>query len=211
MIEIRLLGRLDVRARDGAAIAINSRRSVALLACLGAGDGEAWSRERLAALLWAGRGAEQARASLRQELFRLRRMLGGLRIDAWASGRELTLPSDRFTVDVRHFRAACAEPQRYRRAIELFRGPLLQDVMADAGPFGQWLRRQRRSLQEQLGDCLRRAVADRLAAGDVGEARKLAQRLLRLDAASERGQPPLLAEHERRELSDLWQRLLAAP
>lgn len=211
MIDIRLMGRLDVRASDGRPMAITSRRSVALLACLGAGDGEAWSRERLAALLWAGRGVEQARASLRQELFRLRQMLGGLRVDALASGREVLLPADQFTVDVVRFRAACAEPQGYRQAIELFRGPLLQDVVPDAGPFGQWLQRQRRSLQEQMGDCLRRAVKERVAAGDRAEARELARRLLWLDASRDKGRPPLLTEQEKRELSELLQRPLAAP
>lgn len=204
MITIKLMGRFEVCGPDGAAIAINSRRSVALLACLGAGVEETWSRERLAALLWAGRGVDQARASLRQELFRLRRMLGCLRIDAWSNGRNLTLPADGFAVDVRDFCAACQRLPAYRRAIELFRGPLLQNVVPDDGPFGQWLRRQRRFLQEVMADCLRRAIIDRLGAGDHLEARDLARRLLRLDAGFDRTQEPLLGTVERRELDELW-------
>jgi len=211
MIAINLMGRLDVRGPGGAAIAINSRRSTALLACLGAGEDESWSRERLAALLWTGRGADQARASLRQELFRLRRMLGGLRIAAWADGRDLTLPADSFAIDVRDFRAACRQRSGYRRAIALFRGPLLQDVAPDDGPFGQWLRRQRRVLQEVMADCLRRAIVDRLGAGDHAEAGDLARRLLRLDAGFDRSQEPLLGAEEKRELSELWLRRESAP
>jgi DNA-binding SARP family transcriptional activator len=34
------------------------------------------ARERLAELVWAGRGTEQANGSLRQELVRLRRTIG---------------------------------------------------------------------------------------------------------------------------------------
>jgi hypothetical protein len=62
-----------------------------------------------------------------------------------------------------------------------------------------------------MRDCLRRAVAERVAVGDREEAGNLARRLLRLDALLDRGQPPLLAEREKRELSKLWRRPLAAP
>lgn len=61
---------------DGAQLRIASRRSRAMLALLACEPGHAVSRDRLAAMLWPDRGAEQARASLRQELSSLRRALG---------------------------------------------------------------------------------------------------------------------------------------
>lgn len=68
-LHLRLQGVPQLRA-DGAAVALGSRKALALLALL-ALDGAA-PRERLATLLWPEVDAAAARRNLRRELFRLR-------------------------------------------------------------------------------------------------------------------------------------------
>lgn len=75
MIELRLLGAFEARRCDGTWIRLPGRRSIALLACLALVE-RPWRRTQLATLLWPDRGPEQARASLRQELLRLRKTFG---------------------------------------------------------------------------------------------------------------------------------------
>jgi DNA-binding SARP family transcriptional activator len=75
MMQLRLLGPFELRRIDGARIALPGRQSMAIIACLGLAEGFSLARDRLADLIWAGRG-EQADVSLRQELVRLRRALG---------------------------------------------------------------------------------------------------------------------------------------
>lgn len=73
---IRLGNTVDVTGPDGHPIRIGSTKSRALLAMLAtSGDlkrSRAWLRERL----WSDRGRPQATASLRQELYQLRKRLG---------------------------------------------------------------------------------------------------------------------------------------
>ena len=76
MLQLRLFGRFDLRRDDGSAVSLPGRQSMAVLACLGLADDFTVARERLAELIWAGRGTEQANGSLRQELVRLRRTIG---------------------------------------------------------------------------------------------------------------------------------------
>ena len=76
MLQLRLLGPFEFRRDDGSAVALPGRQSVAILACLALADYFIVARERLAELIWAGRGTEQANGSLRQELVRLRRAIG---------------------------------------------------------------------------------------------------------------------------------------
>src|SRR5262249_39127983 len=71
-----LLGRFELRGRDGGDATPAGRKVRALLACLALSQGASWPRERLGALLWSNRGEEQARASLRQALAELRRAVG---------------------------------------------------------------------------------------------------------------------------------------
>jgi DNA-binding SARP family transcriptional activator len=59
MMQLRLLGPFELRRIDGARIALPGRQSMAIIACLGLAEGFSLARDRLADLIWAGRG-EQA-------------------------------------------------------------------------------------------------------------------------------------------------------
>jgi len=67
MLEVRLLGRFDVR-HDGKAIAITSRPAQSLFAYLILSAGTAHRREKLAGLLWPDSLEETARDNLRHAL-----------------------------------------------------------------------------------------------------------------------------------------------
>jgi DNA-binding SARP family transcriptional activator len=74
-LTLALLGGFRASLASGAPVAIPSKKAQALLAYLAAPPGQAHSREKLATLLWGDSGEEQARHSLRQTLFALRRAL----------------------------------------------------------------------------------------------------------------------------------------
>ncbi len=120
ILQLRLLGAFELRRPDGAAVALPGRQSMAILACLGLTEGFALPRERLAGLIWAGRG-EQADGSLRQELTRLRRALGEHVLPAGGTvAQPIRLDPERVDIDVARFHAAAGQsgaPRRRWRSI----------------------------------------------------------------------------------------------
>src|SRR6266487_3902743 len=74
MLEVRLLGKFDVR-RDGKTIAITSRPAQSLFAYLILNAGTSHRREKLAGLLWPDSLEETARDNLRHALWRMRKAL----------------------------------------------------------------------------------------------------------------------------------------
>ena len=74
MLEVRLLGRFDVRLA-GAPVEIPSRPAQSLFAYLVLSAGTAHRREKLAGLLWPDSGEESARSNLRHTLWRMRKAL----------------------------------------------------------------------------------------------------------------------------------------
>ncbi len=74
MLEVRLLGRFDVRL-DGQSIEIASRLAQSLLAYLVLNPGAAHRREQLAGLLWPDASESHARGSLRQALWLIRQAI----------------------------------------------------------------------------------------------------------------------------------------
>ena len=76
VLSLALLGEPRLSGPDGAEITVPSRKSMALLAYLAANRGRSASRERIMGLLWGDRFDQQARQSLRQTLYSLRKLLG---------------------------------------------------------------------------------------------------------------------------------------
>ena len=74
---LRLLDDFALTSPSGAPTAIKPRKGRALIAWLALTPPHGASRERLVALLWSDRGAEQARASLRQCLYEMRELCEG--------------------------------------------------------------------------------------------------------------------------------------
>lgn len=74
MLQIRFLGQFDVRA-DGKRVLVSTRAAQSLFAFLVLTAGTLHRREKIAGLLWPDVPDESARRSLRQELWRLRKVL----------------------------------------------------------------------------------------------------------------------------------------
>src|SRR5262249_22675826 len=178
---LRLLGRFDLRRDDGSAVSLPGRQSMAVLACLGLADDFAVARERLAEMIWAGRGTEQANGSLRQELGRLRRsIVEEVLPGAGTTSQPVRLDVTDIDIDVIRFRGAAAAPGGGAEAIALYRGPLLQDFpLRRRDPFGDWIAVHRQKLRD-----IARALILRMLRGGEGSP-ALAQRLVALDSLCE--------------------------
>lgn len=97
MLQIRFLGQFDIRA-DGKRLLISTRAAQSLFAFLVLTAGTPHRREKLAGLLWPDVTDENARRSLRQELWRLRKVLNSqplpaasVRADEYLVSEELTI------------------------------------------------------------------------------------------------------------------------
>jgi TolB-like protein/DNA-binding SARP family transcriptional activator len=191
MLQLRLLGPFEFRRDDGSAVPLPGRQSMAILACLALADYFIVARERLAELIWAGRGTEQANGSLRQELVRLRRAIGEEVLPAaGTSSQPVRLDITDIDIDVVRFRAAAATPGGGAEAIALYRGPLLQDFpLRPRDPFGDWVAVHRQRLQ----DIARTLILRMLRGGEGSPA--LAQRLLALDPLCEEAYRFLIRHH----------------
>lgn len=183
-LRLRLFGELDLRRLTGESALPRSRRSRAILAILALSAPRAVARARLIALLWPGRGEEQARASLRQALREVTEALGR-EAAALLAGREtIALRSDVVWSDV-------AELERVRpdagvseaaSALALVGGPLAEDLAGLTPPFDAWLEEARSRLAERAR-VLGEAVLER--ATDAGAALRAARRLIAIDPTHE--------------------------
>ena len=165
-----LFGAFALTTPEGAEIAISNRRARALLAMLCLTPGEALERDYVSKLLWPGRFQAQARASLRQCLLSLDKILrplaGGV-LDI-AHGRIAIDPST-MESDLADLEAALAEG-RTAAACSLLDGignkPLLDQ--ADFGePFQIWLTGQRQHVESRLQIAVDLALAALERGGDA--------------------------------------------
>jgi DNA-binding SARP family transcriptional activator len=183
MIEIRLLGELEVQ-RDGATVPLPpSKKSRALLAYLVA-TGRPQMRDRICELLWEG--PDNPRAELRWSLTKLRPLLDSHLI---ADREHIEFRAEGVTVDLQQFRRMIgrgiehASVHDLYRAVQLVRGELLEGLdLPSCYRFQQWLVGERESLRQLHVGALAR-LADRLGPGD--EALVYARRRAMVDPFSE--------------------------
>jgi DNA-binding SARP family transcriptional activator len=174
MIEIRLLGELEVQ-RDGQTVPLPpSKKTRALLAYL-VGSGRPQLRDRLCELLWDG--PDDPRAELRWSLTKLRPLMDGCLV----ADRERVEFRDG-SVDVVEFRRLINGNQLLAAA-EIVRGEFLEGLdLPGCYRFQQWLVAERESLRQAQVKVLAQ-LADQLGAGDAALAH--ARRRAMLDPFSE--------------------------
>ena len=138
-------------------------------------------RAELAALLWPESGERQRNDSLRQLLFKLRRLLGaGVLVER---ARVLSL-SDALTVDAVRVRAASRG--RHWADVVAARPHLLEGVREDGdSELGTWLARQRAGFVFRHAAALGQEAARLDEEGQPAEAVKLASARLQLDPYSD--------------------------
>ncbi len=194
---MRLLGPVAVEV-DGAPLAVDTRKAVALLAYL-AVTRRPISRESAAALLWPEADGPDARGALRRTLSVLRSGLDdcGLVVDRSAVGLEPAA----FDVDLWRFESALAVARGHRhpadglcptclgaldRAAALDGGEFMAGFsLRDAEDFDEWQLTEAASHRRELAGALERLARGRAAAGDWGRAAATARRWLELDPLHE--------------------------
>src|SRR5437667_3259385 len=111
----------------------------ALLAYLACTAPRPQRREMLSTLLWGSHFDAQAKQNLRQALFRLRKVLGQDALDG--DGEVVSLNSAAILSDVCRFEALVRDGSRdaLSAAAELYRGPLVDDVVVSEEGWSEWL------------------------------------------------------------------------
>ena len=185
-LHLTLLGGFQARLGSGPALSLPTRKAQALLAYLALPPGRAHPRDKLATLLWGDSPEGQARNSLRQALFALRRALpaGGVRVD----GDAVALDPAAVEVDVAAFERGVAEgtPAALAAAAPLYRGDLLAGLSVEGtGGFEEWLLGERERLRELALEGLAKLLAQQRQAGQTDAAIQTGLTLLGLDPLQE--------------------------
>lgn len=199
VLEIRLLGGLEIR-REGASISgFVSSKAPALLAYLVVTDCP-HQRDALSALLWGEMDDADAKNNLRQTLSNLRKLLEpylhiNRDIVAWNTAASCTLDVAQFTACLQAGRDVppAARATAFQQAAALYRGDFLAGfVVRDAPDFEDWLLAQRARYRELALHALHSLTEYHLERGEYGRAIDYATRLLGLDAWREEAHRQLM-------------------
>lgn len=181
MIELRVLGPIDLRAADGSEIRsiISQPKRLALLAYLAVDPGVFRRRDTLLALFWPELDQQRGRGALRQAIYYLRRALGGEVVIARGDD-ELGIDAAHLWCDAAAFRQAINE-KRFRTAVELHRGDLLSGVYVDqALELERWIDEERLRLRLLAAKAAWTAAEGEEHAGDISAAATWARRAVEL-------------------------------
>lgn len=186
MLTLQLLGGFELTGTEGPPLP--TRKAEALFAFLALSRGQPQPRDKLATLLWSDRADAQARHSLAQTLYVIRRSLGetaraALRTDT----RRVSLDPAKITVDVHDFETHSMGPSRaaFERAASIYRGELLEGLAVTDEAFEEWLRDERRRLQARALDADRHLLRLQVLEDDNAAAIITARRLLVRDSLQE--------------------------
>jgi DNA-binding SARP family transcriptional activator len=198
-LNVRLLGRLDVRFDDETAVHLRSRNAQHLFAYLLLYRGRSHTREALASLMWPESRSTQARKYLRQTLWQLNKALDAVLPD----GHDDVLltdpewiqlnPEAGLWLDVAAFEGAWTlvqgtpggeldsrRRQALERALQLYRGDLLE------GCYEDWCVFERERLQGVYVGLLEKRMITCEVHGDYEHGLDCGVRALQCDVAHER-------------------------
>jgi DNA-binding SARP family transcriptional activator len=197
---LRLLGGFEARLGSGPALGFPTRKAQALLAYLALGPEAGHPRDKLTALLWSDSGERQARQSLRQALFNLRKTLasaGGAGV--LVEGEVVGLAAPAVEVDARLFERAAQDGSRaaMERAVSLYSGDLLEGLAVNEPAFEEWLVAERERLRELARGTVTALLSEQTRAGLLQPSVQTALRLLALDPLDEAGHRSLMRLYAR--------------
>jgi len=168
-------------ASDTWTVPVLSRKARAIVTYLTLQSGRFHSREKLAALLWSGCSDAQARMSLRQALSAIRKAMPcGKEGRILTDGDGVRITLDDLDIDVERFEelAASPSPEKLERAMETYRGDLLEGFGVKEEPFDDWLREERERLRAMSISVLERLVEFYATANNFAPFARAATRLL---------------------------------
>jgi DNA-binding SARP family transcriptional activator/Tfp pilus assembly protein PilF len=186
LTRLKLLGAFTLRIGNGQPVGL-PWKSQALVAFLALQEGRPVKREIVSELLWPDRGEKQARNSLKQELYVLRRDGFGVEDVIATHDNALSLPPDRIACDVHELRAlVLSGAQTSWQAIDgLYRAPLLSGFSPVSSEFDSFLASMRRALEGDVLCALGRLADDAVNGGDTEQSVAIAERMLAIDPLRE--------------------------
>jgi serine/threonine-protein kinase len=188
MLELRLLGGLDLRRSDGPAIRsiIAQPKRFALLVYLALANSHQFRRrDSVVALFWPELSQENARNALRQALWFLRRALGE-GVIVGRGDEELGVDPRTLRCDATEFDLACGA-RRWGDALELYRGDFLEGFfVSEAAPeLERWVEEERHRLRHLAAEVAWELARDEASAGRQEAAAELGRRAAALQPDDE--------------------------
>ena len=160
-LRLTLLGGFHLRDAAGREISIAGTKAVLLLAYLALRPGEAHSRDRLMSLLWSDHGESQARGSLRQAIWAVRRALKGIEpCPLVVQGEMLSLDDNAIETDVSSLEQLVAEGSTAAlySAVALYRGQVLEGFRVRDSAFEAFLRSEQGRIYDLVVDAYTRLL-----------------------------------------------------
>ena len=174
---LSLLGSFELTGPAGV-VDLGSKKLAGLLAFLACNAPEPQGREKLKTLFWGSHFEEQARQNLRKALSRLRRELGDDLLIT--DGEKVSLAPNGIASDVGQFEALARDGSlpALMQAMQIYKGPLLADVLIADEPWVDWVRAQRQRLENVALDTMVRLGEHELQAGKFDAALAAANRAI---------------------------------
>jgi DNA-binding SARP family transcriptional activator/TolB-like protein len=193
VVRLRLIGRMEAWTYRSENVLPTRRKARAMLACIAMASPRPVLRSRLTELLWSRRSPEQARGSMRQEIYRVLEALAPAETEIMVVTRDhLSLRPGAVWIDVQEvLRATGTQPG----SLSLLDGDLLEDLGGIDPSFEMWLRHERELLRDQACSIAEAWLAEAL---DPEVAVVAAQRLLRIDPSHEGACRALMRAHAAR-------------
>ena len=180
-----VLGSVDVGGVPGAVRLLSQPKLLTLVVYLTLMRRRGFqSRERLLTVFWPDQSTEKARSSLRSALYALREMLG---VDLVVRrGDDLSVDPEKICCDAYEFTDAI-KADMLARALELYRGPVLEGYYPETAELQHWLEEEREHYRALAADAAW-SLAERYesAAADLTSAARWARRAARLARSDER-------------------------
>ena len=186
LTKIKLMGEFALRIGDGDSVPLPSKVQ-ALVAFLALQEGRPVKREVLRELLWPDRGEDQARHSVRQALFVLRRDGFGGRDAVRSSDNAISLILENAACDVWELRemAHADSGASWQAIASLCAGPLLHGFPPVSPEFDDFLTGMRRELETDVLAAFGRIADDAADGGDMAQCIAILERMLAIDPLRE--------------------------
>jgi DNA-binding SARP family transcriptional activator len=184
-LRLSVLGHIEIEGADGVERLYQQPRLLLLLSYLVLAPNRVFlRREQIAAAFWPDQPDERARSSLRSGLYQLRTLLGANVM--LSRGDDIAVDATLVSCDAQQFMEAARKDQ-LARALELYRGPLLDGVTPHTAELQHWLDEQRESYRAAAADAAWQ-LAERYesAATDLTSATRWARRAAKLAGSDER-------------------------
>jgi DNA-binding SARP family transcriptional activator len=202
-LTLSLLGGFQARL-GSKPVVLPTKKAQGLLTYLAVRPGQPHSRDKLAGLLWAETGEDQARHSLRQTLLSLRKVLATTPPILLIEGDTISVDPGTIKVDVVEFEKMLSRgtTEALEQATETYRGDFLEGFGLAGEPFEEWLLTERERLWERALEGMAKLLSLQMKDGDHEAAIQTGIRLLALDPLQESVHRTLMtiyAAHGRRD------------